>query len=269
MTLSSHASRWLIVAILGPLLVWIIMAGPPFAFGLVVLAFGLAAWWEFSIICFGHGRLAVVLLGMVGLLLVMLGAWTQSRTAHMAALVAAAALGFLYFLLNYEKITSIIDQVARFALGQVYVSFFFSFLLLLFALDQGRRWVLFTLLVTFLGDTAAFYIGRSFGRRPLYQAVSPKKTREGLWGGVVGGGLTAAVSAELMLPATWYEAGAFGLFLVLWGAAGDLFESMLKRSVGIKDSGGILLGHGGVLDRIDALLFNAPLVYFFALVYGG
>lgn len=269
MNLSAHASRWLIVIILAPLLAAIIWAGPRPVFDLIIVLAGLMAWWEFSDICFGRERKGVMLLGMCGILLIMQGARLAGGAYHQLALIGAVSLGCLYFLLNYEKIPSIIDQAGRFVLGQVWVGFFLSFFLLLFTLGQGRRWVLFALIVTFLGDTAAFYVGRSWGRRPLASKVSPGKTMAGFWAGLAGSGLTAAVSAWFLLPVAWYEAGIFGVLLGLTGVMGDLFESMFKRWAGVKDSGRVLLGHGGLLDRIDALLFNVPLVYFFAVMVGG
>lgn len=268
MNLSSHASRWLVVAVLVPHLLAAIFLAPPFVFYLVVAAAGLLAWSEFFAMCFSRERRVLMLLGMLGVALVMLGARLDSGAAHSAALVMAVCLGCLYFLLNFEKTPAIIDQVGRFVLGQVYIGLFLSFLARLFALDHGPSWVLFALAVTFLGDTGAFYVGRNWGRRPLYPAISPKKTREGLWGGLAGGGLAAGVIAAFLLPAPWYEAALLGVFLGFWGAMGDLFESMLKRSAGIKDSGSVLLGHGGIMDRMDGLLFNAPIVYLYAAARG-
>ncbi|MDY6850708.1 MAG: phosphatidate cytidylyltransferase [Thermodesulfobacteriota bacterium] len=268
MNLSSHASRWLVAAVLVPLLLAAIFLAPPFVFYLVVAVAGLLAWSEFFAMCLSGERRVLMLLGMVGVALVMLGARLDNSIAHGAALVVAVCLGCLYFLLRFEKTPSIIDHTGRFVLGQVYIGLFLSFLARLFALDHGPNWVLFALAVTFLGDTGAFYTGRTWGRHPLYPAVSPKKTREGLWGGLAGGGLAAGVIAVFLLPAPWYEAALFGVFLGFWGAVGDLFESMLKRSAGIKDSGSLLRGHGGVMDRIDGLIFNAPIVYFYAVARG-
>ncbi|MFH1134968.1 MAG: phosphatidate cytidylyltransferase [Pseudomonadota bacterium] len=183
-------------------------------------------------------------------------------------MVLAAIIGFLYFLFTYSQQQQLFDQVGRFSLGHLYISLFLSFLVPLYGLEQGARWILFALLVTFLSDTSAFYFGRSLGRHPLYPAVSPKKTWEGLGGSVLGGGVTAGLCAAFFLNASWLEAAALGLFLGLWQAGGDLFESMLKRSAGIKDSGRILMGHGGLWDRLDALLFNLPLVFLFAYFRG-
>jgi phosphatidate cytidylyltransferase len=128
---------------------------------------------------------------------------------------------------------------------------------------------LFLLMVTIIAsDTAQYYTGRAFGRRPLAATISPKKTIEGAVGGVVVGTAVLATAGAWWLTAP-LAVGlparlALGAIVVAAGIAGDLFESLLKRSAGIKDSSSLIPGHGGILDRIDALLFAAP-VYFVAL----
>ena len=125
--------------------------------------------------------------------------------------------------------------------------------------------VLFLLMLTVMvSDMAQYYTGRAFGRRPLAAAISPKKTIEGALGGFVFG------TALFVGAGAWWVPGmpmpfrvGLGLTIVALGIAGDLFESMLKRSAGVKDSSALIPGHGGVLDRIDALLFAAPIYYIF------
>jgi len=127
---------------------------------------------------------------------------------------------------------------------------------------------LFLLMVTVIvSDTGQYYAGRLFGRRFLAPRVSPKKTIEGAIGGLVFGTLALAVGGAWWLPHVGpLPRVALGLMIVITGIVGDLFESMLKRSAGVKDSADLIPGHGGVLDRIDALLFAAP-VYYIALRY--
>ena len=122
---------------------------------------------------------------------------------------------------------------------------------------------LFLLMLTVMvSDTAQYYTGRAFGRRPLAPAISPKKTIEGAVGGFVFGPIVLAVVGAWWLPAVAMPARVgLGVVVVAFGIAGDLFESMLKRSAGVKDSSSLIPGHGGVLDRVDALLFAAPIYY--------
>lgn len=128
----------------------------------------------------------------------------------------------------------------------------------------GREAVLLLMITIVISDSAQYYCGRAFGRRPLAPAISPKKTLEGAIGGLIFGTLTLAVGGWWAIPE------APPALLVLVGAAvatlgmvGDLFESMLKRSAGVKDSSHLIPGHGGVLDRIDSWLFAAPVYYIF------
>jgi phosphatidate cytidylyltransferase len=133
---------------------------------------------------------------------------------------------------------------------------------------MGGAPALFLLMLTVIvSDTAQYYSGRAFGRRPLAPVVSPKKTIEGAIGGAVFGTALFASAGMWWLPAVPAPFRiVLGLTLVVLGIAGDLFESMLKRSAGVKDSSTLIPGHGGVLDRIDALLFAAP-VYYIVLRY--
>lgn len=129
---------------------------------------------------------------------------------------------------------------------------------------EGRYWVFFLLAVVMFGDTGAYYTGRSIGRRPLARTLSPKKTVEGLIGGMVASVLVAALIGPWLLPGLdWLRASVLGLVLAVLGVLGDLFESLLKRSVGIKDASSLFLGHGGILDRLDSLLFAAPALLFY------
>jgi phosphatidate cytidylyltransferase len=126
----------------------------------------------------------------------------------------------------------------------------------------GREGVLSLIATVAASDTFQFYTGRAFGRRPLAPTISPKKTIEGAIGGLVLAPIALVVIARSWLPqlppvSVWLA----GLGIVVAGIAGDLFESALKRAAGVKDSGALIPGHGGVLDRIDALLFAAPLFY--------
>jgi len=128
----------------------------------------------------------------------------------------------------------------------------------------GREAVLLLMLTIVISDSAQYYTGRAFGRRPLAPTISPKKTLEGAFGGLIFGTLAMAAGGRYVFP----EANVFLLVLVsasiaALGIVGDLFESLLKRSAGVKDSSHMIPGHGGVLDRIDSWLFAAPLYYVF------
>jgi len=127
---------------------------------------------------------------------------------------------------------------------------------------RGREALFLLLLTVMVSDTAQYYSGRAFGRRLLAPAISPKKTIEGAAGGVVFGTALLTIAGGWWLPTIPAGLRALvGAAIVVLGIVGDLFESMLKRSAGVKDSSALIPGHGGVLDRIDALLFAAPIYY--------
>jgi phosphatidate cytidylyltransferase len=128
----------------------------------------------------------------------------------------------------------------------------------------GREAALLLILTVAVSDTAQYYSGRMFGRRLLAPLVSPKKTVEGALGGFAGAALSLAVVGHWWLPQLSVPARiVLGLAIAAVGIVGDLFESMLKRSVGMKDASAVIPGHGGVLDRIDALIFATPVFYVF------
>jgi phosphatidate cytidylyltransferase len=132
--------------------------------------------------------------------------------------------------------------------------------------DAGWQWVVLLFVVTWANDTLAYFTGRFLGKRPFAPRISPKKTWEGFWGGAAGSVLGALVVKALFLPRLGLAAAVVvGAGAAVLGPLGDLGESMLKRAAGVKDSGRIIPGHGGLLDRIDAVLFVAPWVVACAL----
>ena len=131
--------------------------------------------------------------------------------------------------------------------------------------DKGRLVVLLLMAIIVVSDSAQYYCGRAFGRRPLAPTISPKKTVEGAIGGVVFGTLATVVGGRYLFESPFSILALFGAAISLLGIVGDLFESLLKRSAGVKDSSNLIPGHGGVLDRLDSWLFAAPVYYVFVL----
>jgi phosphatidate cytidylyltransferase len=154
---------------------------------------------------------------------------------------------------------------ATMVLGTVYVGGLLGMYPRILFLPGGEFWVLLGILTVALGDTFAYGVGRTIGKRKLAPALSPNKTVEGALGGLAGSVAFAVVFARVFLPAIppWYAA-ASGLAVGATGQAGDLFESLLKRAAGVKDSGTLFPGHGGVFDRADAILASAPPLYLLA-----
>jgi phosphatidate cytidylyltransferase len=128
----------------------------------------------------------------------------------------------------------------------------------------GREAVLLLMVTIIISDSAQYYTGRAFGRRPLAPSISPKKTLEGAVGGLVFGTAAIVIGGRIVFPtASMPMLVLVGASIAALGIVGDLFESLLKRSAGVKDSGALIPGHGGVLDRIDSWLFAAPVYYVF------
>jgi phosphatidate cytidylyltransferase len=131
------------------------------------------------------------------------------------------------------------------------------------AFGGGRLTLLLLIVVIVVSDSAQYYAGRAFGRRPLSPSISPKKTVEGAIGGLVFGTAAFAIGGHRLFGVAWPLLVLAGAVIAALGMVGDLFESLLKRSAGVKDSSNLIPGHGGVLDRIDSWLFAAPVYYVF------
>jgi phosphatidate cytidylyltransferase len=195
--------------------------------------------------------------------------WWPAATAEALAGVTLAAL--IYLLFNHRDLDTVAARATAMLAGVLYVGLLLTFVALLKKRSAG--WVYLTLTITWFSDTGAYFAGRFLGPRwpaKLYPSVSPKKTVVGALGGLAAS-VGAAVLAKLWyFPSLgWADCVLLAVPANALGQMGDLCESLLKRSVGVKDSGTLLPGHGGMLDRIDALLFVAPYVYFYARwIYG-
>ena len=183
-----------------------------------------------------------------------------------SVLAAALLLIALNVLVSDRVGTPLLADTAAAVLAPVYIGLPLGSLVGVHAI-AGREAVLLLIATVAVSDTAQYYTGRSLGRTPLAPLRSPKKTREGALGGFIVAPAFLAIAGSYWLPIAppiWLA--ALGVGIVIAGIIGDLFESMLKRAADMKDSGALIPGHGGVLDRIDALLFSAPVFYFFLRV---
>jgi phosphatidate cytidylyltransferase len=169
-----------------------------------------------------------------------------------------------------ETLDRAADITARYALGVAWMGLLL-FLVRLRALDHGLAWCFVVLGISWLGDTGAYFAGRAFGKRKLYERISPKKSVEGAVGGVITATLGVFLLTAIGMPGelTVVDCLVLGIVGCIIGVLGDLGESMLKRSFGVKDAGSILPGHGGLLDRIDSVLFVGAFVYGYATLVKG
>lgn len=173
-------------------------------------------------------------------------------------------------MLSSRDLASTLTDTGILAFGVLYVGLTLGYYLQLRALPFGEWLLIFVIFVTWAGDTGAYYVGMRLGRRPLAPVISPKKTVEGLIGGLVASALAAIAARNWFLPQFGIaEALTLGLVLGAIGTLGDLAESALKRSAGVKDSGSVIPAHGGMLDRIDSLLFTGPAFYYYVTLMRG
>lgn len=186
------------------------------------------------------------------------------------ACVAVVLLAMITTVLRPGPIDRAADRFGRYLTGVAWVGGTFVFMPLLRRLDSGLAWVFMLLTIAWLSDTGGYFAGRFFGRHKLYEAISPKKTVEGYLGGVALATVGVGVVRQVGLPGlSVVDVVLLGVGLSTLGVVGDLAESMLKRSFGVKDSGTLLPGHGGLLDRVDAVLFVAPALYGYAVLVKG
>jgi phosphatidate cytidylyltransferase len=226
---------------------------------LLVLVTSLLCLFEYAGMAFSHDRPRAFVLLVAGWLPLHLALHHPTTTSLLAAgaLVVMGTLAVATVRLG-DDITFAADRAARGLLGIGWVGLL-SFLPLIRHGNDGLAWVFAVLAVGWLGDTGAYFAGRAFGRHALYPKVSPKKTWEGAAGGIMLATVGLFVVREVGLPAlSARDVLILGPLLCVVGIFGDLAESMLKRSFGVKDTGRIMPGHGGLLDRIDSILFVAP-----------
>lgn len=265
----SHLKRWLTSLAAIPVLAVFLIKAPAGLFAGFIGLLAIIALREYYRIVFDGLKAAAgslfPLWGMVMGVIVIFSVYYDSSWRFVPEIILVNGLGAALLSIPRFKIhTGVVDVVSRQMQGLIYIPLALSSLILLRMAPDGVRWVFFLLFVVFAGDVGAFYAGRFFGRRKLSPAISPGKTIEGAIGGLVVNILVGFGFMLVFLPHL-PVAGCLLLFMVIgmMGQAGDLFESEFKRVRQIKDSGNILPGHGGLLDRIDALLFAAPAAYLF------
>ena len=173
----------------------------------------------------------------------------------------------IFFLVSVRDLTSVVPSLGKILVGIFYVGLLLPHFSLIRGMPFGKQWVFFVLVATFMGDTGAYYAGSRLGKHKLYPKISPGKTIEGSIGGLLGSIVGALIFRKYFLSQLEvYHCVILALGLGVMGQLGDLCESMLKRSVGVKDSGSLLPGHGGMLDRIDSIIFSAPFLYYYVLL---
>ena len=254
----------LTAAIALPLLILLILKGSFFLFDGFLLLLTLLGLFEFYRMALPERRGVGLAASFAGALL-LLAFLSPDSTVLLPALTMAVISFGLVFLFTFRNIKKAAGEVALLFMGFLYVPLLLGHLLLLRGLPNGIQWIFLLMVIVMAGDSGAYYVGCNFGRRKLYPVVSPNKSVEGAVGGLAGSVIGAFIAQATFFPAlTVFDSLATALLLGIFGQLGDLFESFLKRSFGVKDSGTIFPGHGGVLDRLDSILFAAPAAFYYA-----
>jgi len=254
--------RWLTAIVLAALVIGVLLSGwTPLFFALLVAASALSHR-EYLIMAFPDREQKPVRATGIVLGLAVMG-WPMFFPDANSAIffTCLVVVSFLFFLFWPEDVAGSLNRTGRFLLGLFYAPLLLSLFVYVWRENHASMWLFFTLGVVFMGDSGAFYAGRTFGSHKLYPRMSPKKTVEGSLGGLAASILFALIFSSLAMGyIRWWESAILAVALNLSGQLGDLFESMLKRSTGVKDSGVFLPGHGGMLDRIDGVLFSTPVL---------
>ncbi len=181
--------------------------------------------------------------------------------------VPVVLVGFCGYLFSAGELEQRYCHLGWTLLGVFYLGYLFPHIVVTYGTSQGTEWVFFILLVAASGDTAAYFTGMALGKRKLYPEVSPGKTVEGAIGGGVASMIAGFFGAMFLLPAlSWLEVVLLAGVVGFLAQIGDLFESWIKRVFGVKDSGRLLPGHGGLLDRIDSIIFPAAFIAYYVKV---
>lgn len=278
MALTNLQQRLLTAAVALPLLILIFWAGGLWFLALVLFVI-LVGMSEFYHLVEAKGLLPQRLIGTLAALGLGLNAFYGSPN-YAALILTAAVLACLAFQLFRLDLTTAITGSATTMMGVLYVGWLLSHFVLLRnwtdpsgERDFGFFLVILVIATTFLADAGAYFAGRSLGKHKLWPRISPSKTWEGAVGGVIVGSLgllaTILVFDKWIFPTHFprYHALILGPLLVVVSIFGDLAESMLKRDAGVKDSGAIVPGHGGILDRLDSILFVVPTAYYYLLAF--
>ena len=263
-----HKKRWITGLIAVPFLIFFIQKGGIWLFLLVAVAAELGLWEYYRIIFEEEEKIAsgLPIIGFFSVVFILYAAHRNAPDLIAVALAFNLLISALFAIWRFGSIPLVLKPLMKQILGICYVPFLLSFLILIHNSEEGIVWVYFLLAIIFAGDISALYVGSAFGRHKLSPSVSPGKTIEGSLGGLAANLVIGSLIKLIFLPTlSWPHTLMFCLVIGLAGQIGDLFESVLKRSSQVKDSGGLLPGHGGILDRIDALLFAAPIAYFFKI----
>jgi len=255
-------------SIMIPPIVFFIAVGPSAVLHLMVLLATFLGLREYYNLVLPHSkrieRVVGIGLGLILSLLISFGDMTEISPFLVIILLILAVL----FMAVSQDLSSTISDMGIALFGILFIGFLLAYVSLIRNMDNGKGWVLFLIITVWAGDISALLSGSFLGRHKLYPKISPNKTFEGLGGAIVGSIIVALAFSWVFLPNL--KTGSCTLLAIgigILGQLGDFTESMLKRSAQVKDSGTLIPGHGGMLDRLDSFLFSAPFLHYSLLYF--
>ena len=263
-------TRRVITAVIGVVLILaLIIYGQAWGTPLLALVCCFGALWEYFVMLFAFPE-QMLQKGMGIILGFALASLIIFRVNFLYEGVSLFFISlFIFYLVlahfSQNRLSQLFSELAFTLSGVFYISFLFSFWPKVRELEQGSYWIFLVFLIPWLSDTSAYFVGKSLGRQKLSPLVSPHKTVEGAIGGILG----ATLGVFLYKFFIFYDLSFMAcIFLGVGGSIisqlGDLYESLIKRALHVKDSGVVIPGHGGILDRFDSVLFCGPFIYFYA-----
>jgi len=251
-----------------PIIILAIWFGDPW-FSLLIAAAALAGTYEFYHMANFDRREPLIYFGLLWTLALVLSPHYRNPDV-LPIVITAAMLVSLIWLLRHPSREKAFRDWAWTIVGALYVGWMLSYWLSLRGLADGQNWVYLAMFTTFANDTGAFFIGRARGKRKLAPTISAAKTWEGAIGGLISA-ILAAIAIAMVLSLVsrftfkYWQIILLGFLVSLFAQLGDLVESLLKRNMGVKESGNLLPGHGGILDRFDSLIFVGAVVYYYVI----
>ena len=245
-------------------MILLILKGSFFLFASFVVLLSFLGLLEYFAMALPHRKLVGSAAALVGAV-IPIAMLVRDPFALLFVLTVLSLLFALVFLFKPQEISSVGAEFGLTVAGFLYVPLLLAHLLMLRSFPHGVGWVFLLLFIVMSSDSVAYYVGTAFGKHKLYPSVSPKKSVEGATGGLIG----AILGAFIARASVFQDLGVIDCVVTALSAGilaqlGDLFESLLKRSFGVKDSGAMIPGHGGILDRLDSILFAAPPLFYYA-----
>ncbi len=262
--MNSHVKRWITGIIAAPLLIAIILYGSFLLFSMVIALLIAGGVFEYNSMVFKGKYWWEKTEGLVIAFLIPLSAYLGGLQLMFATVTFSFIVVFLLFLLRAKDGLAELASLTRVVFGFMYIPLLISYIILLRCSENGVTWVFFVIIAAFAGDISAFYAGKSLGKTKLIPVISAGKTVEGAIGSIVGTVLVCLLFKVLFFhDLSIVHAIILGFMGSIVGQLGDLCESALKRTSMVKDSGFFLPGHGGILDRLDSLIFMIPFIYYY------